>query len=342
MPKIFNPTWADELPVAQLPADPAFRENFCFDGYDHERNIGFWLHLGRWSQDNSLWREQINVYLPDGTQLMRRSFGHRDIHNAAAGACFTITIEDPARAIRLGYNGPARVMTDAELASAPVREAEMPILNFDIQFQSDHGVWDFDSKPGSEVWMASHYEQPGKAIGRISWGGKDYEITGAGYRDHSRGPRSFAGLVGSCWLHGVFPSGRAFALIDILILQDGKLSRAPSSKAVIFENGKVHDAIAEHPPYLESVTSQHDPYTLKLTSELGVMEIEAQPRRGVPHSTTATFESFDGIARGHAPIGTYEQGTTFVWDGQLASGHTERAIRLDGIDPPAKLWASLA
>ena len=44
-------SWEDELPVAQLPADPTWRENFCFDGYDRERNVGFWIHCGRWSLD---------------------------------------------------------------------------------------------------------------------------------------------------------------------------------------------------------------------------------------------------------------------------------------------------
>lgn len=26
-------TWEEELPVPSLPEDPAWRENFCFDGY---------------------------------------------------------------------------------------------------------------------------------------------------------------------------------------------------------------------------------------------------------------------------------------------------------------------
>jgi hypothetical protein len=39
--------WKDELPVSELPDDPRWRENFCFDGYDKDRDVGFWIHCGR-------------------------------------------------------------------------------------------------------------------------------------------------------------------------------------------------------------------------------------------------------------------------------------------------------
>ncbi len=42
--------WKDELPE-----DPRWRENFCFDGYDKDRDVGFWIHCGRWSLDPRIW-----------------------------------------------------------------------------------------------------------------------------------------------------------------------------------------------------------------------------------------------------------------------------------------------
>ncbi len=70
-----NQAWKDELPVAELPDDPRWRENFCFDGYDKDRDIGFWIHCGRWSLDPRIWREQVLVYLPGGDYLVHRAWG---------------------------------------------------------------------------------------------------------------------------------------------------------------------------------------------------------------------------------------------------------------------------
>ena len=56
-------TWEQELPVPKLPEDPKWRENFCFDGYDKDRDVGFWIHCGRWSKDPAIWRPSTR-YLP--------------------------------------------------------------------------------------------------------------------------------------------------------------------------------------------------------------------------------------------------------------------------------------
>ena len=40
-----------------VPDIPNWSENYCFDAFDHERNIGFWLHIGRWGINPHLWRE---------------------------------------------------------------------------------------------------------------------------------------------------------------------------------------------------------------------------------------------------------------------------------------------
>jgi len=64
--------WKDELPVSVLPEDPRWRENFCFDGYDKDRDVGFWIHCGRWSLDPRIWREQVLLYLPGGDYLVHR------------------------------------------------------------------------------------------------------------------------------------------------------------------------------------------------------------------------------------------------------------------------------
>lgn len=57
---------------------------------------------------------------------------------------------------------------------------------------------------------ASHYEQAGRVFGRIRFGGTDLTIDGWGQRDHSWGPRHWAGIGSWTWISAQFESGWAF------------------------------------------------------------------------------------------------------------------------------------
>jgi len=87
--------WKDELPVSELPDDPRWRENFCFDGYDKDRDVGFWIHCGRWSLDPRIWREQVLVYLPGGDYLVHRAWGFRPSDNGPRSALLDLVCNEP-------------------------------------------------------------------------------------------------------------------------------------------------------------------------------------------------------------------------------------------------------
>ena len=57
---------------------------------------------------------------------------------------------------------------------------------------------------------ASHYEQAGRVSGRIRFGGTDLPVSGRGQRDHSWGPRHWAGVGSWTWISAQFESGWAF------------------------------------------------------------------------------------------------------------------------------------
>lgn len=313
-------TLAQELPVAALPADPAWRENFCFDGYDAVREIGFWVHLGRWSLDPSLWREQVHLMLPGGRLVVARGFGRREVEMSAAGPCMAFTCAAPGKAWRLAYHGPGRETSRAQLASAPIPEGPRALLDFDIAFESGEGVWDFGAAARGEDWASAHYEQTGRAHGRVTFDGEAFEIDGFGWRDHSRGPRNLSNHMGHCWIHGAFEGGRSFALCTIR-----QRNAAPFAKGMIFENGRLFEATCGEPPYLETTAWPEAGYAMTLDGELGPMRIEAQPKTCLPHSSTEQYETYDGVAAGLARHVTYEQGTVFRWDGRAGQGHTERS-----------------
>jgi hypothetical protein len=314
-------TLAQELPVPALPDDPAWRENFCFDGYDAVRDIGFWLHMGRWSLDPSLWREQVHLMLPGGRLVVARSFGRRDIAMSAAGPCMAFTCAAPGRAWRLTYHGPGRETSRAELASAPIPEGPRALLDFDIAFDSSEGVWDFGAAAKGEDWASAHYEQTGRAHGRVVFDGEAFAIDGFGWRDHSWGPRYWQVIYAYRLLLANFGEDRGFMLLKN-IAADGRARRL----GVVLVDGGYEDVLD-----LDLTTdwsADRDPERMRIavrtpnrreTIEARVLILAPlRNRRQVGEDTLVSR-----IAEGF---------TEFTWDGRTGYGMTEYIERVeDGV-----------
>jgi hypothetical protein len=320
-------SWQDELPVPELPDDPAWRENFCFDGYDRQRDVGFWIHCGRWSLDPRIWREQVLLYMPDGTYLVHRAWGFRPSDRGPSAALLNLICEAPGEAWRLRYRGPVRRTTTEELHLGPLPEGPQLLLDLDVAFTSKAEMWDMTAGIASQHWGKFHIEQTGRLQGTIACDGATIAMDGFGWHDHSRGPRDMKEMGRHCWIHGNLSRGRSFALTCIDNLVDGRFVRA-LDKAVIWENGRLNHARCPNPPFLESNGAPAPHYAMTLVYDGGTVEIAANPRRSLPHSTSRFMECFDGVTPGIAHIVTYEQGTVFTVDGEAFDGHTERSFRL--------------
>ncbi|MFO1426726.1 MAG: hypothetical protein U1F11_07075 [Steroidobacteraceae bacterium] len=180
----------DELPVARLPEDPRWRENFCFDGYDRRRDVGFWIHCGRWSLDPSIWREQVLVDWPGGDSFVIRSWGFRPSARGPSGALLDLVCEEPGRRWRLRYHGPTRRATREELLrGVPLAEGPKQLMHLDIEFTSENPVWNMahGTDMSSQAWARFHIEQNGRFRGTIAVDGETANMDGFGWRDHSRG-----------------------------------------------------------------------------------------------------------------------------------------------------------
>lgn len=324
----------DELPVAELPDIPHWSENYCYEGYDKKANVGFWLHLGRWPRDPNLWREQLWVYLPDGTFTIMRGFGSHPVKNGPGGALMKLQCEEPGR-WRLMFKGPTRVTTPERLKEKPdsyLSDGPYAAVDFDVEFVETQPVWHFGDVLKDENWAQFHYEQHGRLKGTIRFqkaGGEwqTFTMDGPGYRDHSRGPRELSTFGGNYWLHGQFPNGRAFSLMHVWRNVDGE--RVPAfSKAVVYQDGKIYDATFGDLPLVTDRENPSTEYQLVLKSELDTMVIDAKIERSVSQSADSFMDSFDGISGpAHGVLWVYEEATSFVWNGITGSGHSERAER---------------
>jgi hypothetical protein len=320
-------SWDDELPVPKLPDDPTWRENFCFDGYDHERDIGFWIHCGRWSLDPSIWREQVLIYTPDGNYLVHRGWGYRASERGPSAALLDLICEQPGKAWRLRYRGPARRTHEAELQAGPLPEGPQLLVDLDIGFTSEVPAWDMSGGIRNAAWAKFHIEQTGRFRGTIAYEDQKIEMDGLGWHDHSRGARDMKEMGRHCWIHGNLSGGRSFALTFIENVSGGVFVPA-LQKVVIWDDCRIYDATCPNPPFLDSTGKPPPHYSMTLHYEKGTVEIDAEPRRCLPHSTSRYMECFDGVTPGIAHIVTYEQGTIFTVDGARFDGHTERSFRL--------------
>jgi hypothetical protein len=248
--------------------------------------------------------------------------------NGVRGALLELTCEKPEEQWRLRYRGPVRRVTGAALASAPLVEGLRSLLDFDLKYSSAVPVWDFGIATREEVWCSAHYEQPGRVRGRFRFEGREFQMDGIGFRDHSRGPRNLSAWAGHCWIHGQFPGGRSFALFDTRKLVGGEIVTG-IAKAVLWDGYRLVDARCADPPYLTSPEEPPETYEFKLASELGTMHIAATTLRTLPISTNAGVESFIGRVPADLALFTaYQQPSAFYWDECEGHGHTERSVLL--------------
>jgi hypothetical protein len=320
--------WKDELPVSELPDDPRWRENFCFDGYDKDRDVGFWIHCGRWSLDPRIWREQVLLYLPGGDYLVHRAWGFRPSDNGPRSALLDLVCNEPQKRWTIRYRGPARLTNQDEVQAGLLLEGDQLLLDLDIGFSTERPIWDMTAGIRDQTWGKFHTEQTGRFKGSIRYGDKATAMDGLGWHDHSRGARDLVEQGRHLWIHGDISRDRSFALTMIDNYRDGTFVRV-LDKVIVWDDNKIYPARCPDPPVLESSDLPPTHYQMRLEYEKGTVLIRAEQRRKLPHSTTRDFEVFDGRApAGMAQVVTYEGGTVFFVDGEELNGHSERSYRL--------------
>ena len=65
------PEQPSDLIVPPVPGVENWSENLFFLPYDHVKQVGAAMHLGRSAQDPGIWREYLHVFLPGGRQRSR-------------------------------------------------------------------------------------------------------------------------------------------------------------------------------------------------------------------------------------------------------------------------------
>ena len=171
------------------------------------------------------------IFLPHGETLM--TFKRVQETDAAALAVGPIAIEvdEPHRRQRLTFDGPISVFAEPRALSDPkaaFRAAPVADVHIDLTVTGNGDSFGASGEDRAnileETMALGHYEQFILLDGTLRVGEEEYAINGGGLRDHSWGPRDWAGPLYYRWISACFDDG--LALMGLEVAQpDGTFTR---------------------------------------------------------------------------------------------------------------------
>lgn len=167
--------WATELPHEPPRNEPTWCENYCFDLHDGMLGISLWLHLSRSQLHPTLWREVINVILPDGRIGMWKGYGRGPVvRPRPEGPTLSVDVIEPFERLQLSCIGVVQLTDEEELITGPLGDdIEVPFL-LDLEWRSATEVWDLRDHMADQVWATGHYEQGGRVTGTLAVDGQEW------------------------------------------------------------------------------------------------------------------------------------------------------------------------
>ncbi|MET0986452.1 MAG: hypothetical protein ABW034_13700 [Steroidobacteraceae bacterium] len=317
---------ADELPLEHIPPEKRWSENYCFIGYDFVTRVGLYLHIGRWLQDPTIWREQLYVYLPDGTTLNYRSLGRGDSAKGPHGALVSYDCQEPGHLWRVTFKGPTNHLTRAQVLEAHgLREQPMEIMEMDAIFKGAGPIIRYDVMD-NVTFGRWHYEQEMSIDARFKFRGQTYEMKAAqGWRDHTRGPRHLADVRGHINFQGRLPDGRFFCAFQVWEERNAREVQIVNDARLVNGSDFIEAEILEA-TRLRSVSALDN--DIKLTLKVGKEHIElvGRPLNLMCYSCTPTFEILYGFAPEAAPFVCFNQPVQFRFGNQVIGGSIERTM----------------
>lgn len=332
--KLAELVMADEVPLVTLP-NPDMSENYAWWGYDLDQQVGFFCHLGRWSHDRQLWREQMYIYLPDRSVLAFRGFGNGDTRQGPAAGIQRQVCHEPGRKWSIHHHGPVQHLNAIELVKGPALEPFAEKVELDIEFIGDQAPFFYPSADNT-TWGNWHYEQVGSIRGRIAFGGREYSLNGAGFRDHTRGPRNLKHFCGSNWIQGKLPDGTGFAVFQTWDKIDNQITPGLWELTLTTKDTVESATLIEAPAY-DSLDDLTRPLHIVFEGARGRVEVMGEPQNTMIFSSSSRHEILLGAAWGRAPLVVAEQPLLLRVNGQTGIGHSERC-RLAEARPTLK-WA---
>lgn len=324
----YQPTAADELPVEKVPDVPFWSENYAFYGYDLDSRTGFIAYAGRWVKNPALWREQLYIYLPDGSMLCHRAIGPAGGRPGPSGGAMDFCWNEAGGNWRIAFNGAMRHDTLQQLLRDPLPEGRPHPVNFQVSVDGDRPVYMMPSAADNTSYGKYHYEQMCSCSGAFSFGGEEYRFNGVGYRDHSRGPRQLGAFDGHVWLQLFFPVGPNFSAYHMWAMEGGRSTQI-LDKAISISRQGFAPASLVNALRLESIAGIHDPVEVRVEMNGETRTLRGKPLATFVNSFTTDVDFYFGYVPSLADFAGVEQPVLFD-DGEDVKilGYLQRSFRI--------------
>ncbi len=318
---------ADEYPLAEIPATALWSENYAFTCFDPARNLAMVSLLGRWWGDPQIWRELLLIALGANRAICVRNYGRAATASEPSAALFKVQIIEPARHLRLSYDGPASEHSRDELIAQGALARPLQPLRLQIDFTAESPIWNMSGHGASAEGIAGalHIEQVGSGSGFIEFAGERHVIESAFMnRDHSRGVRDLTPFRRHCWAQGWFPQEQlTFSVYAIELFGVPGLAM---SNASVSRGDRRYPAEVISVELLEADTAPMQPYRIHLRSALGEMQVvNTRANACLPIGVTNPWEVHAGTTPGRHCMMTFEEPVHWDWEGRQGFGWSERA-----------------
>ena len=307
------------------PADvPLWSENYMFCGYDPAADVGFYHHLGTLPHDPAQWGGMFCAVLPGGGLVAIKDYGRGDAGPGPASPGLAFTCAEPLRRWTLTKAGVGYPTSDAELLRGLLTDRNPVAITFRSEFSATAPVWDMGEHMETAAFH-THHQQAGTVRGQVRIGDRELAFSGAGYRDHSVGPRDVRGLVSHTWFHAWMPSGRILQGLSM-----NGLGGVSKTAGYVYDGQTMQAAEVVSVPSWTGLTGAPSEFAVEVKTDAGPVTVTGTTRRTIPW----TLESPNEILLGqdHTRPGallSFSALSTYRWDGEEGPGLLEMSWRTD-------------
>ncbi|KUH87739.1 MULTISPECIES: hypothetical protein [unclassified Mycobacterium] len=316
-------------------ADPAYNESTYYNfSCQTAGAVSGWLRVGIQANQNTA-QATICLFLPDGRIAFAYSRGAAPAPDEFCAGPLSISIVTPHEEQTTYYRGPVSVLSDGRAMVNPKRAfSSAPSSPCTVNLQvvgrgAALGHDGSDQSKATDLTMAlGHYQQFIRVEGSLSLGDESWQISGAGLRDHSWGPRDWAGPLYYRWITAAFDDGSA-----VMGMQLGNRGGTTHAKGLVLSGGQTTEAQLSSLIVDWTLDYYQRAVAMSLESPLGTLTVTGESNDGqwIPlrhrRQDADGSESVTRIA--YAPF-------VFRCDGRFGTGFVEALDQIvDGRPIPA-------
>jgi hypothetical protein len=200
---------------------PSYNESTYYNFASPASGVVGWLRIAV-QPNRPAGQATALVFLPQGETLLTFARVKETDPAVLAVGPIAIEVDQPHLRQRLTFDGQVSVFSEPRALSDPgaaFRAAPVADLHIDLAVTANGDSFGSNGEDPANILEESmalgHYEQFGLLDGTLRVGDREYPVSGGGLRDHSWGPRDWAGPLYYRWISASFDDGLAVMGLEV-------------------------------------------------------------------------------------------------------------------------------